>query len=149
MGSRGIDDDYRTCAETYATLRVYSDDVDPDEVTSIIGFEPTDSFRKGDVRSKRRDVSAPLYKMNGWFYCTRDSSRSRDSRRHLELLLAGPLKDRGVTKALRERGCWLDISIFYAYTGGGPTISPEQMKGLADADVDVWWDLYRELDDET
>jgi hypothetical protein len=86
--------------------------------------------------------------MNGWFYRTREASDSRDSRRHLELLLAGPLKRPSVITLLRERGCWLDVSIFYAYTGGGPTISPNQMKGLAEADVDVWWDLYREPEEE-
>jgi hypothetical protein len=104
MRSRDIDDDYRTCAETYATLRVYSDDVDPDEITSIIGVEPTSYFRKGEARTKRLDVKNRHHKMNGWFYRTREASSSRDCRRHLDLLLAGPLKRPGVTTILREPG---------------------------------------------
>jgi hypothetical protein len=145
---REIDDNYATCVQTYATLCVYSDDIDPDEITKIIGIEPTSICRKGEVRTQNPKVKNPYYKMNGWFYGTKDASNSRDSRRHLDILLDGPLKQREVTSALRERGCRLDVTIFYLYRGGGPTISPDQMRGMADADIDVWWDLYRDHDDE-
>lgn len=38
----------------------------------------------------------------------------------------------------------MDVTVYYAYSQGGPTISPPQMGALAAAGIDVWWDLYRE-----
>ena len=142
------DDEYRTCVETYATLTIYSDDIEPDEITSIIGTAPTQTFRKGEVRTTHPAAKHPNYQMHGWFYSTKDMSGSRDCRRHLDMLIDGPLKVASVTDALRARGCSLDISIFYVYRGGGPTISPHQMSRLAEANIDVWWDLYRDSEDD-
>jgi hypothetical protein len=42
----------------------------------------------------------------------------------------------------------MDVTIFYVYQQGGPTISPLQMRALADAGIDVWWDLYPDGGDE-
>lgn len=141
------DDDYRTCVETYATLRIYSNDFDPEAITLVMGVEPTKSFRKGEVRTTHPAAKHPNYQMHGWFYSTEGLIDSRDCRRHLDMLLAGPLKNASVTDTLRQKGCWMDIRVFYVYTGGGPTISPHQMSKLAEANIDVWWDLYRDSED--
>ena len=42
--------------ETSITLRVFGDDLDPDDVTARLGVQPTSQCRKGDVfRGKRYD----------------------------------------------------------------------------------------------
>ena len=144
MQSHEIDDHYATCTGTYATLRITSESMDPDAISALIGCEPTRSFKKGEQRTKRSDVNNRFYLRHGWFYSTKELSESRDCRRHLEILLARPLKDAGVLEGLRDRGCEMSVAIMYGYTQGGPTISPDQMRGLADAGVEVWWDLYHE-----
>lgn len=36
-------DDYETCNETYVTLRLYSDSLSPQEITNILGIEPSET----------------------------------------------------------------------------------------------------------
>ena len=142
------DDEYPTCVETYATLRIFSDALTPGEITEAVGREPTDDFRKGELRTGVPKAKNPHHQTNGWFYSTRGQSKSRDCRRHLDLLIAAVLGNPDVLAQLRKRGCTMDASIFYVYTQGGPTISPRQMRALAEAGIDVWWDLYRDQSDE-
>ena len=53
--------------ETGVCLAVYGEDLDPPDVTAIIGREPTSAHRKGDRRGPR---SAP-YKAGAWFFKVR------------------------------------------------------------------------------
>lgn len=43
------DDDYPTCARTYATLRIYPGEIDPTEVTGRLGIEPSSWQRRGGL----------------------------------------------------------------------------------------------------
>ena len=146
--SHDYEDDYPTCLETYATLRVFSDALSPAEISQAIGKDPTSSFRTGERRTSFAGAKNPNHATNGWFYSTKSVSKSRDCRRHLDLLAEAVLRTPEVLAKLRERGCTMDVTIFYVYTQGGPTLSPGQMRVLADAGIDVWWDLYRDGGDE-
>ena len=139
----GYDDDYATCEETYATLRVFSDSLDPLRITTILGVEPTKFFRTGDIRSTNLRVASPHYGSNVWLYSTAGRHTSRDCRRHLDLLIGAVLSNTEGLRTLRSMECDVDVTSFYSYTQGGPTLSPAQMSALAKADIDVWWDLYR------
>jgi hypothetical protein len=50
-------------AESSATLAVYGDDLDPKEVTALLGVEPTESFRRG----YRRGPRSPATQYGAWF----------------------------------------------------------------------------------
>ena len=145
MRSYEYSDDYPTCLETYSTLRVYSDDLQPGEITEILGLQPHRSFAKGDAfgTSDRRR------KATGWFYSTKNLVRSRDTRRHIDEVLAALEGKRDATKALIERGCKLDIMSYWLSIGqGGPAVESEQMQRLADLQIGVWWDVYFASSDE-
>ncbi len=44
--------------ECSVSLRFFGEDLDPDEVTQVLGITPTGSYRKGDVyRGKRTDIT--------------------------------------------------------------------------------------------
>lgn len=43
-------------------LELYSDELDPQEVTDVLGISPTRSFRKGDERPK----GSQYYRSGGW-----------------------------------------------------------------------------------
>jgi hypothetical protein len=98
------DDAYPTCAETYATFRVFSDSVRPDAVSSVLGTQPTSSFQKGDVYGNGLHRKA-----NGWFYKTRHLTSSRDNGRHVDLLLNLLESKSEALESLREQGCEIDI----------------------------------------
>ena len=138
------DDTYPTCTETYSTLRVFSDQMEPKGLTGALGVEPTSSFRKGDAYGDGRHR-----KVNGWFYSTEGLSTSRDTSRHLDLLvdaLEGKIR---VLDRLREQGCNIDIVSYWVSTGqGGPQLQPHQMLKLGALGLPVWWDIYFESGDE-
>ncbi len=41
-------DDYLSCARTYASLRVFCSDLDPDAISEALGAQPSRSYRIGD-----------------------------------------------------------------------------------------------------
>ena len=132
-------DKYPTCIETNSTLRIFSDDLDPEYITEQLGIEPTSSFRKGDVHGQGK----LRRKANGWFYCTETLSRSRDTRRHLDLILA-ELDGKDVAlKALQARGCEVDVTSYWVSIGhGGPWLMPHQSLRLGTLGISIWWDVY-------
>lgn len=140
---RDYTDAYDTCICTYATICVSSNDIQPHEITNHIGVEPTSFAVKGELRSTSAIVKNRNYHTNLWFYSTKGNCESRDCRRHLDQISENVLKSKIGLATLRGLGCSLDVAIYYEYTQGGPTISPRQMAAFAEADIDVWWDLYR------
>jgi hypothetical protein len=143
------DDNYGTCTGTYATLRITSDTLSLEEISEALKQSPTRSIRKGELRSERASLKKRYFTYSGWFYSTKELSTSRDCRRHLDLIINNILQDSSVILSLKSQGCDVDIVIFYSYTQGGPTISPIQMLPLAEANIDVWWDLYKENEEDS
>ena len=47
------DSEYDNCKETYFTFRMRADDLQPAEITALLGVEPTNSFFKGEEYSSR------------------------------------------------------------------------------------------------
>ncbi len=44
-------DDYPTCAKTDALLRIFSEDITPDEISNILCISPTEVKIKGELRN--------------------------------------------------------------------------------------------------
>jgi Domain of unknown function (DUF4279) len=139
-------DSYPTCVETYSTLRIFSDDLAPDQITEALAIEPTGAFGKGDLHSKGK----LRRKTNGWFYSTKKLNESRDTRRHLDMILnALDGKERQI-RELQARGCKTNITSYWVSSGqGGPWLMPDQMLRLGALNIDIWWDVYFSSEDET
>jgi Domain of unknown function (DUF4279) len=137
------DDEYPTCAKTYATLRVYPGDIDPAVVTDRLGIEPSRWQRRGGVteRAGRPPKVAPI---NGWFLESRGQVDSRDSGRHIDWLLDRVAPRAEAVRSLQEMGCRMDISCYWLSRSGhgGPTIPPNQMRRLAELNIELWCDFY-------
>jgi hypothetical protein len=139
------DDKYPTCVETYSTLRIYSDRVEPDRITSTLGFGPTKSFKMGDERASGR-----RNKVHGWFYSTEGVLESRDTRRHIDYVLNALNDKTAAVHLLQNEGCQFDICSYWLSIGqGGPSLWPYQMARLAELKIEVWWDVYFSNEDET
>jgi len=118
MNQPEYDDDYPTCAETFSTLRIFADEVSAAEITDALGVAPTESFLKGEPHSK-----GLFRKAHGWFYSTKKLSSSKDTRRHIDLILESLDGKGNAIKALHQRGCKLDImSYWVSYGQGGPAL---------------------------
>jgi hypothetical protein len=127
------------CTRTYSTLRIFSDEVDPESFSKTLGLEPTDSFRTGDAYS----ICKLTRKQNGWFLSTESSMDSQDTEEHIGFILAKLDGKREVVAALHAAGCHLDIFSLWRFDGqGGPSLTAEQMLLLGNLGIEVCWDVY-------
>ena len=136
-------DSYPTCELTHATLRVYSDTMSPEEMATALRVTPTSMQRKGDIRNPngRRPVTL---KLNALFLGSEGLVESLDARRHIDWVL-DQLEGRAAElAALIAMGARADLSCFWisASGHGGPTLSPQQCKRIAELGVDCWFDVY-------
>jgi len=139
------DHKYPSCSRTYATLRIHSKHIHPDEVTRRLKVKPTRTTVAGTAAGPKGRKH-----VNAWYLSTQGKLRSKDSRRHIDWLLdkiEGASEEIGY---LQNQGAFMDIPCYWgsASGNGGPTISPEQMKRLVPLNLEVWWDVYFEGDDE-
>jgi hypothetical protein len=128
------DDEYSTCRATYATLRLYLVDLTPDAVTERLGLRPTES--QTQTRSAKH--------LHAWFLCSAGQVDSREVRRHIDWILdqitpvVSPFRD------LIARGVKADVACCWVSASGhgGPTLSPIQMRRLAELGLECWFDVY-------
>lgn len=137
------DDDYPTCAKTYATLCVFPGDIDPAAVTDRLEIEPSDWQRRGEVAA-RPGRPPKIATINGWFLGSKGQVDSRDSRRHIDWLLDRMTPKAEAVRSLQEMGCRMEIACYWrARSGpGGPIIPPTQMRRLAELNIELWFDFY-------
>ncbi len=139
MQSYSFNDSYATCLETHSALRIFSDSICPSEMTAMLDLQPTSLFKKGEVFG----MAQLARKANGWFYSTKGSVQSRDTRRHIDQVLDALEPRRTGLQALIKLGCKIDICSYWLSAGhGGPSVEHEQMKRLAELEIGVWWDVY-------
>ena len=132
-------DDYPTCAETYATLRLYPGDIDPDIVTERLSVAPT------TVQRPRADQQ-PGHAVHpaAWFLTSEGVVESRDVRRHIDWVLERVVPAGVALRELVHAGVRADIFCYWRSAGGhgGPCISPEQARVLAELELDCSFDIY-------
>jgi hypothetical protein len=132
-------DDYPTCEETYATLRIYHDELDPDEVSRALALVPSNAQRKGDELSSRRALPT-----GGWFLSSKGHVTSKDTRRHVAWVLDQIAPNKTNLLSLQDRGYKMDIFCFWASASGhgGPELDHELMQRLASFRLNVGFDVY-------
>jgi hypothetical protein len=112
-------------------------------VTSHLGIEPTKSQKKGEVKRSSRGFERTI-KKGGWFLSSEDHVDSKDIRRHLDWLLARllPVKDQLLSLQATE-GIIMSVNCIWwsAFAEGGPTLWPEQMRLLADLNLECGFDI--------
>jgi hypothetical protein len=120
------DDEYPTCARTYATLSIAN--IALDEVTKSLGIDT-------------RRASA---KQKAWLLPTKDVVQSKDFRRHLDWLLDFVDKHRSQVRDLIARGAMIKISCYWlsASGHGGPMVSAAECQRLGDIGIGLDFDFY-------
>lgn len=133
-GPPDYSDDYATCAETYATLRIYTGRNTPQRVTAALGLTASRLLnQEGEARP------------NAWLLSSKGAIDSLDVRRHVDWLLVRIVDKRAELSSLQsEPGVWMDVFCYWRSTQGhgGPALSPNQMKTLADLNLSIGFDCY-------
>ena len=136
-------DQYDTCDSTFATFRVYHADLIPKEIDNLMGIQATSGIKRGDPISPKHPKKG-VKLLGAWFLESKDYVDSKDSRRHIDWLLAQIKNKTTVLRELRAKGYEIDISCYWCSANGhgGPVISPKQTRLLADLDLELWFDFY-------
>lgn len=137
-------DDYSSCDQTYAELRVYSGDLLPAEVSSRLGLEPTTVNERGKQRVSLTTGRTRTLPLNAWFVSSEGLVVSKDLRRHLDWVLdrIEPAAD-AICALQTVPGVRIEISCsWWSATGnGGPTLSPPQMRRMAELGLECAFEV--------
>ncbi len=124
-------------------LGIWGDDLDPEEITRLLGGSPTEAHRKGDARPWVKQE--PNYRCGFWSIQTERSTR--DIEQQLTELFAGLSSDPAVWKALTSRyRADLLCGVFLSWFGHGFSMTPNLHRLLADRNLVITFDIYDEYD---
>jgi len=126
--------------ESVAGLRVGGDDLDPEEITRLLGRAPDMARRKGEIiQAAGRERVA---KTGAWIVNT-DSSAPADLNRQIDELLAGTTGDFGVWQDLASL-YRIDVfcGLFMKEGNEGIGISPQTLKMLGERGIALSLDIY-------
>ena len=121
------------------SLSFFGDDLDPDEVSTLLGCSPTDSARRGDLIQRRtRSYTAP---QGHWEVHTRRSID--DIETQLVALFERLTDDLSVWQSLTTRfDADLFCGVFLVSQGHGFDMSPRLHRLLADRNLTITFDIY-------
>jgi len=129
------DDMYQTCERTAAKLRVYGPTLECEQVTEYLHIQPSPSY----AGRKKPDSSHPQARHVAWMLSSEGHVESKDLRRHLDWLL---LQIEPAADGLKQLQSMDDVvanvvCVWWSAAGdGGPTLWPEQMRRLAELDLE-------------
>lgn len=123
--------------QTRVGFQVRGDDVEPELVATRLALSPSASHRRGDVADSGNGERT--VRTDGWCYFSSQSEVARDApfEHHIAWVLEHLAPHASLLSAWVARG-WrvqLDIITVTSATNGGPTVSPELLRGLASLGV--------------
>jgi hypothetical protein len=124
-----------------ATLRISGDDLVPEDVSILLGSQPTTSYRKGDVKSMRSGGELKR-KTGSWSLQTADHEPENLDMQVAELL-GGLTQNLDIWVALSQR-FKLDLfcGLFMECTNEGLSLSPETLRQLGVRGIEIGLDIY-------
>lgn len=127
------------------TLCVHGDELDPDEISRLLGCAPTRARRRGELR--RSGTPWP----NGAWLLSVEGKSPMGPEELVHLLLARLPADGALWSDLRTRfGVKLSFGIFTERWNRGFDLSADAVRRIASLGVDVDFDIYADLEqDET
>jgi hypothetical protein len=131
-----------TCVETFATLRIFSKDIEPDIIENRLGLLATKMIPI-DPNSRYR----PRRESHLWSWTTEGIIDSTDNVEHINAILQLLEGKESLLSELRKDGCATDIFCFWISSGqGGPFLELKTMESLLKFGLEISWDIY--FDDE-
>ncbi|CAN5601713.1 hypothetical protein BH11CYA1_BH11CYA1_28780 [soil metagenome] len=136
--------------ETYATLRIYHAQLEPEQLTALFEIKPTMAWKMGDqiaVADSEKHNNAPSSvdaQTGGWLLSSKHSVRSTDAMKHIDWV-ANQLANHGSSiHKLQQAGYTVDLVVawFSDSWNTGPALTPELMLRLANLRIPLWFDVY-------
>ena len=126
------------------------DSLDPDEVSALLGIEPTLSYRKGDTRLTRHGKEV-VHRAGLWSLDVQDKT-PEDLNSQIPEILGQLTQDLGIWRALASR-YRIDFfcGLFMEDSNEGVSLVPATLRAVAERGIEIGLDVYapEESDGET
>lgn len=130
--------------ESVATLAVYGKDLEPDDVTKILGIKPTRSFRRGH----KRGPNSRSIPHGAWFLEIRGDAPEGPDAQLRNLLMRLPDSE-DIWRELRSRyKVQIRFGIFMCDWNKGFNLAPDLIIRLAKMGIELDFDIYANGDEE-
>jgi hypothetical protein len=128
-------------ATTALTIRLAGDDLDPIEITRLLGAEPSSSSRMGDARQMASGRS--IVARTGSWRLKSDDRTPGDLSTQIKAMLGKLTSDLEVWVALTSRfRCNCFCGLFMAETNEGLVLEPEVLAMLSARGLTLMLDIY-------
>lgn len=139
-----VAEDYESCAECYVKLVIYAGNEHPDTVTLLMQVKPTHINIEGDEVKNSRGLIRRI-KSSSWILSSENMIQSKDLRDHIDWLVNEIFPSRKSLKQVQAiEGIKMTVKcVWFSLLGhSGPVLWPEQMRALADLDLECSFDIY-------
>lgn len=126
------------------TLRVFGDELDPDEISGVLGCEPTSKARKGDVVGADNKGNQRISSVGSWRLNSAESEQAELEEQVLKLL-SRVNPDREVWQRLTQQ---YKVDLFWGVFlkegtwNRGFSLSAKVLKELAERNLQIGFDIY-------
>ena len=128
-------------AKTSVGLRIFGDDLDPDEITRQLGAQPTVGVRKGVER--RRPSGHSHIALTGQWLLTAPTAAPGDLDEQIRALLATLTDDLEIWRDLGRRyRCDLFCGLFMIEGNEGIGLEPETVRLIGERGLKIDLDIY-------
>lgn len=132
-----------------AVLRVFGDDLDPDEISALLGCRPSSSARKGDRQVIGTAGRVRILKTGRWSLQAADS-RPEDVEAQIFAILDRLTADMAVWRSLGER-YQVDMfcGLFMDSGNDNLLLSSKALLALGQRGIELELDIYDPIEDES
>jgi Domain of unknown function (DUF4279) len=135
--------------EVRVTLALYGDDLDPVEISNLLGCGPTSSHRRGETRIGNKTDHVTVYKQGAWFLSV-EGRAPRTADALTTELLEKVSSDDSVWSALGHRfDVQMRYGIFLEAWNRGFGLSRDVVRRVAGLGASLEFDVYADLESET
>ena len=134
--------------KSVATLRICGDDLNPDEITDLLGTSPSHAQRKGDKIVGRKTGHVRIAKSGMWRLEASDCEPENLDGQVSELLNKTNC-DLSVWQRLSSRyRIDLFCGLFMTESNEGLSLSPQSLTALGERGIEIGFDIYGPLDEK-
>lgn len=134
--------------EVRVTLALYGDDLDPVEITELLGCQPTSSHRRGEIRIGKRTGHRTVYKQGAWFLSAEGRAPRTAEQLTAELLAKVASDDRLWSELARRFDVQMRYGIFLEAWNRGFGLGRDVVLRVARLGASLEFDVYANLEDE-
>jgi len=131
--------------QSVATLRIQGDSLKPDEISSILGCTPTESYVKGQIKPSKRK---PIVRKTGAWHLTAADQEPENLDAQVAEIFTRVNSDLAVWAVLSSKyKLQLFCGFFMEVSGEDLEVTPETLKVLADRGIKLYICIYAPTND--